>query len=126
MTARPLAVLTDLVHPIARHFTPTQEAPRPDPVSEAEFKTLLRLGENQGQVEAAEREMIHRVFDFGARRAAEVMTPRERIFSLDIEMPVAQLVGEIAHESFSRVPVYRRSQDNIVGFCMPRISQRGA
>ena len=59
--------------------------------------------------------MIHRVFDFGARRASEVMTPRDRIFSLDIEMPVAQLVAEIAHESFSRVPVYRRSQDNIVG-----------
>ena len=43
------------------------------------------------------------------------MTPRDRIFSLDIDMPVAHLVAEIAHESFSRVPVYRRSQDNIVG-----------
>ena len=59
--------------------------------------------------------MIHRVFDFGARRASEVMTPRDRIFSLDIEMPVAQLVAEIAHENFWRVPVYRHSQDNIVG-----------
>jgi putative hemolysin len=115
LTARPLAVLADLVHPFARHFTPLEEAPRPGPVSEAEFKTLLRLGENQGQVEPAERAMIHRVFDFGARRASEVMTPRDRIFSLDIEMPVTQLVAEIAHESFSRVPVYRHSQDNIVG-----------
>ena len=26
-----------------------EEAPRPDPVSEAEFKALLRLGENQGR-----------------------------------------------------------------------------
>jgi CBS domain containing-hemolysin-like protein len=113
ITAQPLAALADFVHPFARHFTPLEQAPRPGPVSEAEFKTLLRLGENQGQVEPAEREMIHRVFDFGARRAAEVMTARERIFSLD--MPVAQLVAEIAHENFSRVPVYRHSQDNIVG-----------
>jgi len=103
MTARPLAMLADLVHPLARPFTPLEQAPRPGPVSEQEFKTLLRLGENQGQVEPEERAMIHRVFDFGARRAAEVMTPRDRIFSLDIEMPVAQLVAEIAHESFSRV-----------------------
>ncbi|MGB3551309.1 MAG: hemolysin family protein, partial [Candidatus Binatus sp.] len=115
ITARPLAALADFVHPFARHFTPLEQAPRPGPVSESEFKTLLRLGENQGQVEPAERAMIHRVFDFGARRAAEVMTPRERIFSLDIDMPVAQLVAEIAHENFSRVPVYRHSQDNIVG-----------
>src|SRR5208282_3575944 len=73
------AVLAEFVHPFARHFTPLEQAPTPGPVSEAEFKTLLRLGENQGQVEPAERAMIHRVFDFGARRASEVMTPRERI-----------------------------------------------
>lgn len=115
MTARPLAVLADLVHPFARYFAPLERPARPGPVSEAEFKTLLKLGETQGQVEPAERAMIHRVFDFGARRAAEVMTPRERIFSLDIGMPVAQLIGEIAHESFSRVPVYRKNPDNIVG-----------
>ena len=115
ITARPLAFLVDLVHPFARYFAPIEKAPEPGPVSEAEFKALLRLGENQGQVEPAEREMIHRVFDFGARRVQEVMTPRERIFSLDIEIPIAQLMADVAHESFSRVPVYRRSQDNIVG-----------
>src|SRR5271168_4786525 len=81
ITARPLAVLTDFVHPFARYFAPIERAPQPGPVSEAEFKTLLRLGENQGQVEPAERAMIHRVFDFGARRVSEVMTPRDRIFS---------------------------------------------
>ena len=43
------------------------------------------------------------------------MTPRDRIFLLDINMPVAQLVAEIAHGNFSRVPVYRGSPDNIVG-----------
>jgi putative hemolysin len=115
LTARPLALLADSVHPFARYFAPVERAPSPSPVSEAEFKTLLKLGETQGQVEPAERAMIHRVFDFGARRASEVMTPRERSFSLDIGMPVAQLIAEIAHESFSRVPVYRNNPDNIVG-----------
>jgi putative hemolysin len=115
LTARPLAVLVDVVHPLARHFTPLEEAPRPEPVSEAEFKALLKLGEHQGQVEPAERAMIHRVFDFGTRRASEVMTPRDRIFLLDIDLPVLQQISEIAHESFSRVPVYRGSPDNIVG-----------
>jgi putative hemolysin len=115
LTARPLAVLTDLVHPFARYFAPIEQPPRPAPVSEAEFKTLLKLGETQGEVEPAERAMIHRVFDFGARRVSEVMTARERIFSLDITMPVAHLIAEVAHESFSRVPVYRRNPDNIVG-----------
>ncbi len=115
LTAAPLSVLADLVHPIARYFTPLEQAPRPEPVSEAEFKALLKLSETQGEVEPAERELIHRVFDFGTHRAAEVMTPRDRIFLLDIDMPVSQLIAEISHESFSRVPVYRKSPDNIVG-----------
>jgi CBS domain containing-hemolysin-like protein len=115
ITSRPLAVLVDLVHPLARHFAPVEEAPKPEPVSEAEFKALLRLGEDQGQVQPEERAMIHRIFDFGARRASEVMTPRDRIFTIDIETPAAHLISEIAHESFSRVPVYRSSPDDIVG-----------
>jgi putative hemolysin len=115
LTARPLAIITEFVHPIAQYFAPLQEPPKPEPVSESEFKALLRIGEDQGQVEAEERAMINRVFDFGARRASEVMTPRERIFMLPIATPPAQLIAEVAHENFSRVPVYRDIPDNIVG-----------
>ena len=115
MTARPLAILTDLVHPVARYFAPDAATPRPQPVSEAEFKALLRLGETRGEVEPEERALIHRVFDFGARRASEVMTPRERVFALDIATPPPQLVNEVAHGHFSRVPMYREKPENIVG-----------
>ena len=87
----------------------------PEPVSEAEFKALLRLGEKGGEIEPAERALIHRVFDFGARRASEVMTPRDRIFALDVDLPLPQLTAEIAHGHFSRVPLYRGKLDNIVG-----------
>ncbi len=81
LTARPLAALTVVVHPVARIFVAReQEAPRPRPVSETEFKALLQPGEVQGQVEPAERELIHKVFDFGDRRVVEVMTPRDRMF----------------------------------------------
>lgn len=115
LTARPLAIITEFVHPIAKYFAPLQEAPKPEPVSESEFKALLRIGEDQGQVEAEERAMINRVFDFGARRVSEVMTPRERMFMLPMATPIAQLIADVAHENFSRVPVYRDSPDDIVG-----------
>ncbi len=115
LTARPLAMVADFVHPVARYFAPTEIAPSPEPFSEAEFKALLKLGETQGEVEPEERAMIHRVFDFGARRASEVMTPRDRIFALDIATPPPQLAAEVAHGHFSRVPIYRGSPENIVG-----------
>ncbi len=115
LTARPLAALTAVVHPLAQYFAPYEETPRPEPVSETEFKALLRLGENLGEVEPAERAMIHRVFEFGSRRVSEVMTPRERIFSVNIDTPPNELVSHVVNGHFSRVPVYRIDPDNVIG-----------
>jgi putative hemolysin len=100
---------------VAKYFAPRVAAPRPEPFSETDFKALLKLGETQGEVEPEERALIHRVFDFGARRASEVMTPRERIFGLDIATPPSQLITEVARGHFSRIPMYRGGPENIVG-----------
>ncbi len=115
VTARPLAVLAAVVHPIAKWVAPATPPPRPEPVSEAEFKALLRVSEFQGQVEPQERELIHKVFDFGIRRVSEVMTPREKIYALDIATPPDRIVPEVVAGHFSRIPIYRDSADNIVG-----------
>jgi putative hemolysin len=115
ITARPLSVVADVVHPFARWFTPASEPPRLEAVSEEEFKALLRVSEVQGEVKPQERELIHKVFDFGARRVVEVMTPREKIFSLDIDTPPDRLVSEITGHHFSRMPIYRGSPDNVIG-----------
>ncbi|MBF6568157.1 MAG: HlyC/CorC family transporter [Candidatus Binataceae bacterium] len=115
LTARPLAAISGLAHPIARWLTPADLSTRPAPVSESEFKALLRMSEHQGEVEPGERELIHKVFDFANRRVADVMTPRDQIFSLDVSTPAGQLIGEVAHAHFSRVPIYRGNPDYIVG-----------
>ncbi len=115
ITARPLAVVAEMVHPFAKWFTPASEPPRLEAVSEEEFKALLRVSEVQGEVKPQERELIHKVFDFGARRVVEVMTPREKIFSLDIDTPPDRLVSEITGHHFSRIPIYRGSPDNVIG-----------
>jgi putative hemolysin len=115
VTAQPLAALSALLHPVVSWLTPAAEPPRPAPVSEEEFKALLRAGEVIGEVEPQERELIHKVFDFGNRRVAEIMTPREKIFWLDVNTPADQLIGEVIRGHFSRVPVYRERPDNIIG-----------
>jgi putative hemolysin len=115
VTAVPLAALTLMVHPILRAFVKVEEAPRPEPVSESEFKALLRLGENLGEVEPSERVMIHRVFEFAARRVNDIMTPRDRIFMLDVSTPPDDIIAQVIHGHFSRVPVYRGTPDHIVG-----------
>jgi putative hemolysin len=114
LTARPLAAIVLTFHPLARLFVPEEAAPAA-PLSESEFKALLIASERLGQVAPAERELINKVFAFGSRRVSEIMTPRERIFALDLETPDDRMIAEVAHGHYSRVPVYRGSSNNIVG-----------
>lgn len=84
-------------------------------LSEQEFKSLVDAGSAQGQVDARERRLIHRVFEFSNKNVGQVMTPRERIFALNYDLPMHRLVREIAARGFSRVPIYQKSLDNIRG-----------
>jgi len=84
-------------------------------LSEAEFRTLVDAGSAQGQVDARERRLIHRMFEFNDKNVGQVMTPRERMFALAYDLPAQRLVKEVAARGFSRVPVYQKSLDNIRG-----------
>jgi len=74
-------------------------------LSEQEFKSLVDAGSAQGQVDARERRLIHRVFEFSDKNVGQVMTPRERIFALNYDLPMARLVREVAARGFPRVPI---------------------
>jgi putative hemolysin len=115
LTARPLAAITAAISPLVSALLLPMEAPRAEAVSEAEFKTLLRISEDQGLVESGERELIHRIFDFSHRRVSEVMTPYEAVFSLSIDTPPQQLSAQCARGHFSRIPIYRGDPRNVVG-----------
>jgi CBS domain containing-hemolysin-like protein len=84
-------------------------------LSEQEFRNLVDAGSAQGQVDARERRLIHRVFEFSDKNVGQVMTPREKIFALSYELPMQRLSKEVAARGFSRVPIYQKSLDNIRG-----------
>ena len=99
-------------------LAPLGEAARTRPVrdlSEEEFRSLLDAGSAQGQVDARERRLIHRVFEFSDKNVGQVMTPREQIFALSYDLPMQRLVKELASRGFSRVPIYQKSLDNVRG-----------
>ena len=124
--AVPLSAFAALVTPVrvlvqfaaAILLRPLGDAARSRPardLSEQEFRNLLDAGSAQGQINARERRLIHRVFDFSDKNVGQVMTPRDRIFALAYDLPAQRLVKEIAARGFSRVPIYQKSLDNIRG-----------
>lgn len=123
----PVRLLLQLVAGIL--LRPLGDAARTKPVrdlSEQEFRTLVDAGSAQGQVDARERRLIHRVFEFHDKNVAQVMTPRERIFALSYDLPAQRLVREIAARGFSRVPIYQKSLDNIRGILNAKVLIRPA
>ena len=84
---------------------PTQE----EGIREKEFRALVDVGEQEGELENAERRLIHNVFEFGDRTVGQVMTPGDKVFALPYEMPLGRLVEAVAATRYSRVPIYRRS-----------------
>lgn len=84
-------------------------------LSEEEFRTLVDAGSAEGQVDARERRLIHRVFEFGDKTVAQVMEPRDKVFALAYDLPFARLVREVAARGFSRVPIYQKTLDDVVG-----------
>jgi len=89
--------------------------PRAADLSEEEFRKLVDAGSAEGTVDARERRLIHRVFEFGDKNVGQVMTPRDKIFALAYDLPMARLVKEVAARGFSRVPIFQRNLDNVRG-----------
>ncbi len=74
---------------------------------EEEFRALVDVGSEMGELQVAERRLIHNVFEFGDTTVGKVMTPAEKVFALPYELPLGRLVDAVAAERYSRVPIYR-------------------
>jgi CBS domain containing-hemolysin-like protein len=84
-------------------------------VTEEEIRELVKVGEEEGVIEQAEREMIHSIFEFGDTVVREVMVPRIDMACVADTETVAGALRLIRAEQHSRLPVYHGAIDQIVG-----------
>ena len=63
-----------------------------------------------------ERFLIGNILKVHERNAADVMVPRVDIVALDVEQPFAEVVKCMVEQGHSRVPVYRDTLDDVIGF----------
>ena len=80
-----------------------------------QITSMVELGEEQGILNSAEKEMIDGVMGFNSRVAEEIMTPRTEVFMVDINKKPEEYMDELAEYRYSRIPVYDDDIDNIVG-----------
>jgi putative hemolysin len=80
---------------------------REEGLREEEFRALVDVGSEEGELQVAERRLIHNVFEFGDNTVAKVMTPADKVFALPYDMPLGRMFETIAAQRYSRVPVYQ-------------------
>ncbi|MCB4791628.1 MAG: hemolysin family protein [Elusimicrobia bacterium] len=78
-----------------------------------ELKILLSLDDTP--LSSPARKIMNNILDFGKTRISRVMIPREHIQAVNLEGDVNTVIKQIIEKGYSRVPVYRKDLDNIVG-----------
>jgi CBS domain containing-hemolysin-like protein len=84
--------------------------------SEAELRQLVDISKESGHLRAEERRLIHRVFEFSDTLVREAMVPRPGIAALSAQCTLEDINRAFQQHRYSRLPVYRDSLDNVIGF----------
>jgi magnesium and cobalt exporter, CNNM family len=84
-------------------------------INTEELKLIVERGGETGVLEAEEEQMISAVIELGERRLHEVMVPRTDMTALPVTAPMDEVIDTFIKEGHSRIPVYRKSIDEIVG-----------
>lgn len=84
-------------------------------ITEEELRTMVGVSEEEGVLEDVEKEMIFNVFDFTDSQVKDIMVQRVDITALDYESDHDKVIEVIKEQQFSRLPVYKKTIDDIIG-----------
>lgn len=84
-------------------------------VTEEEVKALIALGVHEGTIKRDEQKLVGEVFDFDETGVGEVYVPLKDIVSLPETAIVQDLIKRSAETGYSRFPVYRDREEQIIG-----------
>lgn len=83
--------------------------------TEDELRHLIGASQKSGHIEAAERQLIDRVFEFGDAEVREAMVPRTQVEALPVTATLEDVRAAFRSSRYSRLPIYRDRLDDIVG-----------
>jgi putative hemolysin len=106
-----LSLSTELVLKLLRANVPSDEPL----VTEEEIKVLVRQGTEAGMFDAAEQDMVERVFHLGDQQVNALMTPRPDIVWLDLNDSAEVNRRKMTESRHSRLPVCQEALDNVLG-----------
>ena len=117
--ASPLSVLVTVLKPfvwtlnkISSLLASGEEAPS---VTEDELKYMIDEIEEQGVIEEQESELVKSALEFDEISVDEILIPRVKVVGVELNAEIDEIKEIFITEMYSRLPVYEKSLDDIVG-----------
>lgn len=84
-------------------------------VTEAEIRSLVNEGHEQGVIQQSEAEMITNIIEFSDKEAGNIMTHRNDMVAIDGNDTLQEAIRFMLQQRNSRFPVYTDNIDTIIG-----------
>lgn len=117
--AEPLWLLMKLLTPVVFLFKILQNAMKPKKeqptVTEDELKYMIEEIEEQGVLEEQESDLVRSALEFDEITVDEILIPRVNVVAVERNEDFSRIKDIFITEMYSRLPVYEKSVDNIIG-----------
>lgn len=85
-------------------------------VTEAEVKTLIDIGREEGTITAEEKKILARVFTLNDKTVGDIMIPEKGMVTLSMDDSIDHALKTIKKYGYSRYPIRRSDSREIIGF----------
>ncbi len=89
-------------------------------ISEDDLHEMVDDIAEQGVIDEENEQILHETIRYTHTEAYEIMTPRIEVKAIDIDDPIEDIVNDPETYKYSRVPVYKDTIDNIIGYVRTR------
>ena len=89
-------------------------------IEKEELDVIIDELENTGEIENREANVLHNVLDLGETSVEDIMVPRIKVEMIDYESTLDEVKAFMLDNAFSRVPVYKKDKDHVVGILYER------
>ncbi len=88
---------------------------REEDISREEMHHVLKTSQETGVLDRDEAKLVNGYLDLQESQVKELMRPRDEILAYDINEPLHQLTSAFVDQECSRIPVYDKTIQNILG-----------
>lgn len=96
-------------------FTSSKSSETVPSMTEQELKYIIETIEEEGVLHEQESELIQSALAFDEITVQEILIPRVDMVAFSVDQDVEEIKERIIREKFSRIPVYEKSIDKIIG-----------